>query len=101
MMAYWDEVLPGRVHHVRHEAVLSDPEAEIRALLVKCNLVWDDACLRFHESSRPVRTASSSQVRRPLFKTSMARWKPYERHLAPLFDALGPYAPKIGEDAPA
>jgi tetratricopeptide (TPR) repeat protein len=101
MMAYWDEVLPGRVRHVQHEAVLSDPEAEIRALLAKCDLAWDDACLRFHESSRPVRTASSSQVRRPLFKTSMARWKPYERHLAPLFDALGPFAPKIGEDAPA
>lgn len=101
MMAHWDEVLPGRVLHVRHEAILADPEAEVRTLVAKCGLEWNDACLRFHESARPVRTASASQVRQPLFKSSVARWKPYERHLGQLFEGLGPYAPNIGEASPA
>lgn len=94
IMAYWHEVLPGTVLHVRHESILADPETEVRKLVAACGLDWDDACLRFHETNRPVRTASSSQVRRPLFKSSIARWKPYEKHLTPLFEALGPYAPE-------
>lgn len=93
LMDYWESVLPGRVIHVQHEELLADPEARIRALIAACGLPWDDACLRFHENTRAVRTSSASQVRRPLFKSSMARWKPYERHLTPLFEALGPYAP--------
>lgn len=93
IMDYWDRVLPGRVIHVRHEELLADPETRIRELIAACGLEWDDACLRFHESARAVRTSSASQVRRPLFTTSLARWKPYERHLTPLFEALGPYAP--------
>jgi tetratricopeptide (TPR) repeat protein len=93
IMDYWDQLLPGRVVHVQHEDLLAEPETRIRELIAACRLEWDDACLRFHESTRPVRTSSASQVRRPLFKSSIARWKPYERHLAPLFEALGPYAP--------
>ncbi len=93
MIAHWDRVLPGRVHHIQHESLLADPETEIRKFVELCGLEWDDACLRFYESARPVRTASSSQVRRPLFKSSIARWKPYEKHLAPLFEGLGPFAP--------
>jgi hypothetical protein len=92
LMDYWDSVLPGRVVHVRHEELLADPETRIRELIAACGLEWDDACLRFHESARAVRTSSASQVRRPLFTSSLARWKPYERHLTPLLDALGPYA---------
>lgn len=93
IMDYWDQVLPGRVVHVRHEDLLADPETRIRELIAACRLEWDDACLRFHESARAVRTSSASQVRRPLFKSSIARWKPYERYLAPLFETLGPFAP--------
>jgi hypothetical protein len=93
LMEYWDQLLPGRVVHVQHEELLAEPEPRIRELIAACRLEWDDACLRFHESARPVRTSSASQVRRPLFKSSIARWKPYERHLTPLFEALGPYAP--------
>jgi hypothetical protein len=93
MLDHWQKVLPGRVHNVQHEALLAAPETEIRKLLAACRLDWNDACLRFYETDRPVRTASASQVRQPLFKTSMARWKPYAKHLGPLFDALGPYAP--------
>ncbi len=90
---HWQKVLPGRVHNVQHEALLADPEAEIRKLLVACRLEWNDACLRFYETDRPVRTASASQVRHPLFKTSVARWKPYVQYLTPLIEALGPYGP--------
>ena len=93
LMDHWDQLLPGRVIHVQHEDLLEDPENQIRRLVAACGLEWDDACLRFHENTRAVRTSSASQVRRPLFKTSVARWKPYERYLTPLFEALGPYAP--------
>ena len=100
MIDHWDNVLPGRVRHVEHELLLDDPENEVRKLIANCGLDWNDACLRFHEENkRPVRTASSSQVRQPLFKTSIARWKPYEKHLNPLFQALGPYAPAEWKDA--
>ena len=92
MMAHWDSVLPGRVLHVQHEAILADPEAEVRKLVAACGLDWNDACLRFYENSRPVRTASSSQVRAPLSRAGVARWRPYEKYLGPLFEALGPYA---------
>jgi tetratricopeptide (TPR) repeat protein len=93
LMDHWEQLLPGRVIHVQHEELLEDPENKIRRLVAACGLDWDDACLRFHENTRAVRTSSASQVRRPLFKSSVARWKPYERHLTPLFEALGPYAP--------
>lgn len=96
-IAYWDEVLPGRVHHIQHEGILADPENEIRRIVALCGLEWNDACLRFHETDRLVRTASSSQVRRPINKSGMARWKPYEGYLKPLFDALGPYAPTASQ----
>jgi tetratricopeptide (TPR) repeat protein len=93
MIDHWDQVLPGRVHHIQHEEILADPDTQIRRIVALCGLEWNDACLRFYESDRPVRTASASQVRQPLFKSSMARWKRYEKHLGPLLAALGPYAP--------
>lgn len=95
MMAHWDEVLPGRVVHVRHEALVSDPDSKIRWLVEEaCRLKWDDACLRFYATRRPVRTASIAQVRQPIFTSSLERWRRYEKHLGPLFEALGPYAPR-------
>jgi len=92
LMDYWESVLPGRVVHVQYEDLLQDPDGQIRRLVSACGLDWHDACLRFHESSRAVKTSSTVQVRRPLFTSSRARWRPYERHLAPLIEALGPYA---------
>ena len=92
-MAHWGQVLPGRVVEVRHEALVADPEGQIRWLVTQaCSLPWDDACLTFHASERAVRTASAAQVRRPIFRTSLERWRRYERHLGPLREALGPYA---------
>jgi tetratricopeptide (TPR) repeat protein len=94
MMEHWDEVLPGRVVRVSHEALVADPDVEIRRLVTEvCGLPWDDACLSFYDTQRPVRTASVAQVRQPIFKTSVERWRRYEKHLGPLFEALGPYAP--------
>lgn len=93
MMAHWDAVLPGRVLHVEHERLLADPEAQVREILSACRLPWDDRCLRFYENDRTVRTASINQVRRPLSDKAVERWRKYEMHLGPLFEALGPYAP--------
>jgi hypothetical protein len=94
MMDHWASVLPGRVIDVSHEALVADPERQTRWLVTEaCGLEWDPACLRFYETKRPVRTASVAQVRQPIFTTSVERWRRYEKHLAPLFEALGPYAP--------
>ena len=75
--------------------MVADPEAQIRRLVTEvCGLSWHDGCLRFHEAAGPVRTASSAQVRQPIFTTSVARWRRYEAEVAPLLAALGPYAAK-------
>ena len=97
VMDHWNQVLPGRVIDVDHEALVADPEARIRWLVTEaCGLAWDEACLRVHESRRTVRTASVAQVRQPIFTSSIGRWRRYENHLGPLFEALGPYAPARG-----
>ncbi len=94
MMEHWNAVLPGRVIEVSHEALITDPDRQIHWLVTEaCGLDWERACLRFHEAEGVVRTASAAQVRQPIFHTSVQRWRRYERHLAPLFEALGPYAP--------
>jgi tetratricopeptide (TPR) repeat protein len=88
-MAHIDAVIPGRVHRVIHEAMLGDPETEIRALLDYLGLEFEDSCLNFHENKRAVRTASSEQVRRPINRDGVDQWKPYEQYLGPLKTALG------------
>jgi tetratricopeptide (TPR) repeat protein len=102
MMDHWAAVLPGRVIDVSHESLVADPDRQIRWLITEaCGLAWDPACLRYYETKRPVRTASVAQVRRPIFTTSVERWRRYEKHLGPLFEALGPYAPADRQAAPA
>jgi len=93
LMEHWQRVLPGRVIDVVYEKLVADPETEIRRIVAACGLPWNDACVRFYENERPVTTASSSQVRQPIFKGAVQRWRRYEKHLGPLLDALGPYAP--------
>jgi tetratricopeptide (TPR) repeat protein len=88
-MDHYDCVLPGRVHRVIHERLLENPEAEVRALLAYLGLPFEDACLAFHTSSRPVRTASSEQVRRPINRDGVDQWRPFEAWLGPLRQALG------------
>lgn len=89
-MAHFDFVLPGRIHRVIHEQLLDNPKAEIRALLEYLDLPFEEACLRFHENKRAVRTASSEQVRRPINRDGIDQWRPYEQYLDPLKAALGP-----------
>jgi hypothetical protein len=90
LMAHFDAVLPGRVHRVIYESMIEDPEREIRALLAYCGLGFEESCLNFHENDRAVRTASSEQVRRPIFKDAVEHWQNYESWLDPLKTALGP-----------
>ncbi|MGH7024583.1 MAG: sulfotransferase [Caulobacteraceae bacterium] len=95
VMDHWREVLPGRVREVSYEALVASPEVQIRALVSEiCGLPWAPACLDFHQTRRPVTTASVEQVRRPIYASSVGRWRRYQAHLDPLFDALGPYAPR-------
>jgi len=102
MMAHWETVLPGRIVSVSHEELVADPDSRIRWLVEDaCGLKWDDGCLNFHQTKRAVRTASVVQVRQPIFRTSVARWRRYQRHLGPLFEALGPYAPPEARTAPS
>lgn len=102
VMAHWDRVLPGRVIRVEHEKLVDDPEGQIRWLVSDaCKLEWDPACLRFYEATGVVRTASAAQVRRPLFLTSIGRWRRYANELAPLLQALGTYAPLAAQETTA
>lgn len=89
LMAHFDAVLPGRIHRVDYEAMVEDTEAEVRRLLAYCGLPFDPACLEFHRNARPVRTASSEQVRQPIFREGLEHWRHYEPWLSPLKDALG------------
>ena len=94
VMEHWAQVLPGRVIDVSHERLVADPEAGIRWLVTEaCGLAWNDRCLAFHDNPRDVGTLSKYQVRRPIFTSSVGRWRRYERHLGPLIEALGPYGP--------
>jgi len=90
LMAHFDRVSPGSIQRVIHEQLLAEPEAEIRRLLDFLGLPFDEACLRFHETRRPVRTASAEQVRRPIDREGVDSWKRFERWLDPLKAALGP-----------
>jgi len=90
LMAHFDAVLPGRVHRVFYEAMVDDTETEVRRLLAHCGLPFEEACLRFYQNERAVRTASSEQVRQPIFREGMEQWRQYERWLEPLKAALGP-----------
>jgi predicted Zn-dependent protease len=90
LMAHMDRVLPGRVHRVIYEQMVADTEGEVRRLLDYCGLPFEDACLRFYENSRAVRTASSQQVRQPIYRDAVDQWRHYDDWLGPLRTALGP-----------
>ena len=90
LMTHFDTVLPGHVHRVIYEDLVTNPETEIRRLLDFCGLPFEPACLTFHQTQRPVRTVSSEQVRRPLYRDALENWRHYEPWLEPLKSALGP-----------
>lgn len=85
---HWQRVLPNRMLEVQYEALVENPEAEVRRMLEWLDLEWEDTCLKFHESPRPVRTASVVQVREPVYRRSVGRWSAYEPFLRNLFDNL-------------
>jgi tetratricopeptide (TPR) repeat protein len=94
LMAHWRELLPGDAFiETEYEAVVDDLEGQARRLIGFLGLPWNDACLHFHHNRRVVRTASVSQVRQPIYRTSKGRWHAYARYLGPLLDALGVEAP--------
>jgi len=89
LMEHWRQVLPVRVLEVDYEETVEDLEGVARRLVAWCGLEWEPACMAFHEGNRPVRTASVTQVRQPIYKHAVARWKHYEQALAPLLTQLG------------
>jgi tetratricopeptide (TPR) repeat protein len=94
LMAHWRSVVPlGRILDVSYEDVVDDLEGQSRRLIDYCGLSWDDGCLRFAENSRPVKTASAVQVRKPLFRSSLQRWRRYNADLTPLLRELGDIMP--------
>jgi hypothetical protein len=89
LMQHWDEVLPGRVLRVHHEDVVDDLESNVRRILDFCGLPFEASCLEFYKTARSVRTASSEQVRQPIFRDGLDQWTKYEPWLGALKDALG------------
>ncbi|MBU1287358.1 MAG: sulfotransferase [Alphaproteobacteria bacterium] len=89
LMRHWQNVLPSHVLHVQYEDVVADTETQVRRLLAHCGLPFEEACLRFYENRRAVKTASSEQVRQPIFTSGLDQWENYEPWLGPLETALG------------
>ena len=94
IMAHWDRVLPDRVLRIHHESVVDDLEGNVRRILDYCGLPFEPACLEFHKTQRSVRTASSEQVRQPIFRDGLDQWKRFEPWLGSLKAALGDLVPR-------
>ena len=90
LMRYWDKVMPGKVLRVQYEDVVEDLESQVRRLLDYCGLPFEEGCVNFHETKRSVRTASSEQVRQPIYSQSMNTWKRFDKHIEPLKEILEP-----------
>jgi tetratricopeptide (TPR) repeat protein len=100
LMAYWRSALPLPMLEVQYEELTADAEPLSRRLVEFCGLDWDDRCLRFHEVDRPVRTASMFQVRQPMYRSAVGRWKRYEAHLGSLIAALSSARSAGGMESP-
>lgn len=90
LMQHWDKELPGKILRIRYEDVVADLETQVRRLLDYCGLPFEEACLNFHQNERAVRTASSEQVRQPIFKSGVDQWENFSEFLDPLRNKLGP-----------
>ncbi|TDF34941.1 sulfotransferase family protein [Alteromonadaceae bacterium M269] len=89
IMQHWDDVLPGRVLRVQHEDLHDDLEQQVRRILDYCGLPFEQACVDFHQTKRPVRTPSSEQVRQPIYRSAVNQWEHYDEFLTPLKEILG------------
>ncbi|MGA2343484.1 MAG: sulfotransferase [Steroidobacteraceae bacterium] len=92
LMAHWDEALPGRILRIQHEDVVDDLEGNVRRILEFCELEFEPSCIEFYNTERTVHSASSEQVRRPIYREGVDQWRHYEPWLGPLKEALGPVA---------
>ena len=88
-MNHWNKVLPNKILRVNNEDIIEDLEGQVHRMLEFLELPYEEECISFYETDRSVRTASSEQVRRPINKEGLGRWKPYSRHLKPLVNSLG------------
>jgi hypothetical protein len=89
LIEHWKSVLPLRMLEVPYETLVQDPEPQSRRIIEFLGVPWDPACLEFHRTQRPIHTASAWQVRQPLYRQSIGRWRNYEKHLGALSEALG------------
>ncbi|MFQ5534325.1 MAG: sulfotransferase [Sphingomonadales bacterium] len=97
LMDHWRAVFPDFVYSLKYEDLIAEQETETRKLLDFCGLSWHPACLEFHNTVRPVRTNSWTQVRKPIYRTSRGNWRPFQRQLQPLIKALGDLAPLVDQ----
>ena len=88
-MSHWEDLFPGDIFTVRYEELVMEQEKISKQLIDYLGLEWDEKCLEFYNNERDVRTISNMQVRKPMYKNSMNRWKHYEKHLQPLIEVLG------------
>ena len=98
MMDHWHSLYPGEIYDIQYENIVNNQEDESRALIEYCGLDWEDSCLRFYENKRSVNTASSEQVRQPIYKGAMYAWKNYESEIGALKDILEPVLAKYPQD---
>jgi tetratricopeptide (TPR) repeat protein len=98
IMDHWHKVLPGKVLDVQYEQMVDDQEAQTRRILEHCDLPWEDQCLRFYETDRAINTASSEQVRQPIYTKAVHFWRNYEHHLGELIETLEPLLRELPEE---
>ena len=94
-MNHWHEIYPGDIYDISYESLIENQEEETKKLIDYCGLDWEEGCLKFYENKRSVNTASSEQVRQPIYKGAMFAWKNYESELGPLIEILEPVLDKI------
>jgi hypothetical protein len=102
-MDHWRKVLPVSIYDSQYEELAAKPEEGVRGILDFLGLPWDPACLDFHKAEATVSTISRQQVRRPVYTSSVERWRDYEKELAPLIAALGdcmPKSPAVSDQTP-
>ena len=88
LMAHWQRVLPIKIHTNDYESLVVDPEVHTRAMIQHCGLDWSNDCLRFQSNNRAVHTPSKWQVRQPMYRSSVEKWKRFEKHLAPIAERI-------------
>ena len=88
LMKHWKNILPKFVIDIKYEEIIQNPEQQIRSLLKLCNLSWNDNCLKFYNNKRAIKTASDTQVRKKIYKSSVDSWKNYEKNLGEVFKRL-------------